>query len=184
MQHSSALCGVPAPPNAYPGRVSERPWGRLSSFSLLWYKLWYESFNLLFLLSYWRRGRDSNPGRRYPRWFSRPVLSTAQPPLRQQLSCSHCADQSRLHPTFARPLRRPMTYRLQRVPHGGEHLGASLLSIRHPRNRSSRSHQIARVEHPRPTLRQVIRFRLISRGFLFTRYQPTCRISPSLVVRD
>ena len=30
----------------------------------------------------WRRGRDSNPGRRYPRWFSRPVLSTTQPPLR------------------------------------------------------------------------------------------------------
>ena len=34
-------------------------------------------------LNLWWRGRDSNPGRATnPRWFSRPVLSTTQPPLR------------------------------------------------------------------------------------------------------
>ena len=35
------------------------------------------------LLCIWRRGRDSNPGYLSVRWFSRPVLSTAQPPLRR-----------------------------------------------------------------------------------------------------
>ena len=37
----------------------------------------------LFLFSYWRRGRDSNPGKVALHWFSRPALSTAQPPLRR-----------------------------------------------------------------------------------------------------
>jgi predicted MPP superfamily phosphohydrolase len=31
----------------------------------------------------WRRGRDSNPGKVALQRFSRPPLSTAQPPLRQ-----------------------------------------------------------------------------------------------------
>ena len=31
---------------------------------ILWYELWYDSYKPLFLLIYWRRGRDSNP--RYP----------------------------------------------------------------------------------------------------------------------
>ena len=41
--------------------VSEDAKWRHSSFSLLWYELWCDLYKLLFLLNYWRRGRDSNP---------------------------------------------------------------------------------------------------------------------------
>jgi hypothetical protein len=40
----------------------------------------------------WRRGWDLNPRRAInPCWFSRPVHSTALPPLRVRLSGAHCA---------------------------------------------------------------------------------------------
>ena len=41
--------------------VSENVRWRHPSFSLLRYDLWYDFCKFLFLLSYWRRGRDSNP---------------------------------------------------------------------------------------------------------------------------
>ena len=43
-------------------------------------------------LHFWRRGWDSNPRRATnPCWFSRPVHSTALPPLRCGLCVAHCA---------------------------------------------------------------------------------------------
>ena len=59
---------MPARPNSRPeggkresGSVSQSTQRCHASSSLSWYKLWYESCNLLFLFFYWRRGRDSNP---------------------------------------------------------------------------------------------------------------------------
>ena len=64
------------------GRVSERPRRRHSSFSLLWYKLGYESCNSLFLFGYWRRGRDSNPRYVSVYTLSRRAPSASRTPLR------------------------------------------------------------------------------------------------------
>ena len=64
-------------------KVSENAWERHPSFSLLWYVLWYDFSNLLFLLNYWRRGRDSNPRWAFnPYSLSRGAPSAARPPLR------------------------------------------------------------------------------------------------------
>ena len=62
--------------------VSENAKWRHSSFSLLWYELWYDFCKPLVLLEYWRRGRDSNP--RYAmnvHTLSRRAPSTTRTPL-------------------------------------------------------------------------------------------------------
>ena len=43
------------------GTVAESGRGRHASISLLRYELWYDFNKLLFLVNFWRRGRDSNP---------------------------------------------------------------------------------------------------------------------------
>ena len=55
---------------------------RRSSLFVLWYELGYNTNNSLFLLVYWRRGRDSNPRWAFdPYSLSRGAPSAARPPL-------------------------------------------------------------------------------------------------------